>query len=149
MFLAGIIPGVVAAFVALVLGLFVYKEIKLKDLSEIILNTAKTTAIVLFLCGMAMVTAWLLTRARVPFALAELLTSYTTSPLGILLIGNFLLFLVGFVIDLTPAMLILDPILLPVMERVGIDPVYFGVIMLINLGIGLISTFSDVYSRSV
>ena len=129
--------GVVAAFVALVLGLFIYKEITLKDLPEIIINTAKTTAIVLFLCGMAMVTAWLLTRARVPFALAELLTSYTTSPLGILLIANLLLFLVGFVIDLTPAMLILAPILLPVMERVGIDPVYFGVIMSINLGIGL------------
>ena len=131
--------GVVAAFVALVLGLFIYKEITLKDLPEIIINTAKTTAIVLFLCGMAMVTAWLLTRARVPFALAELLTSYTTSPLGILLIANLLLFLVGFVIDLTPAMLILAPILLPVMERVGIDPVYFGVIMSINLGIGLIT----------
>ena len=89
----------VAAFVALVLGLFIYKEITLKDLAELILNTAKTTAIVLFLCGMAM---------------------------------------------LIPA-----PILLPVMERVGIDPVYFGVIMSINLGIGFISTFSDVYSRSV
>ncbi len=131
--------GVVAAFVALVLGLFIYKEITLTDLPEIVINTAKTTAIVLFLCGMAMVTAWLLTRARVPFALAELLTSYTTSPLGILLIANLLLFLVGFVIDLTPAMLILAPILLPVMERVGIDPVYFGVIMSINLGIGLIT----------
>jgi len=131
--------GVVAAFVALLLGLFVYKEINLKDIPEIMLNTAKTTAIVLFLCGMAMVTAWLLTRARVPFTLANMLTSITTSPIGILLITNVLLFLVGFVMDLTPAMLILAPILLPVMERVGIDPVYFGVLMSINLGIGLIT----------
>ncbi|RCW58632.1 MULTISPECIES: TRAP transporter large permease [Halanaerobium] len=131
--------GVVAAFVALLLGLFAYKEITVKDLPEIFLATAKTTAIVLFLCGMAMVTAWLLTMARVPFTLSNLLTSITNSPIGVLLIANVLLFLVGFVMDLTPAMLILAPILLPVMESVGVDPVYFGVIMSINLGIGLIT----------
>lgn len=131
--------GVVAAFTALILGLFVYKEIEFRDLPTILLSTAKVTAVVLFLCGMAMVTAWLLTRARVPFTLAGLLTSLTSSKIGILLITNVLLFLVGFVMDLTPAMLILAPILLPVMQRVGIDPVYFGVIMSINLGIGLIT----------
>lgn len=131
--------GVVAALVSLILGLFVYKEVKLNQLPKIFINTAKTTAIVLFLCGMAMVTAWLLTIAQVPFELADLLTSVTTSPLGVLLIANVLLFLVGFVMDLTPAMLILAPILLPVMESVGIDPVYFGVLMSINLGIGLIT----------
>jgi len=131
--------GVVAAFVALLLGLFAYREITIKDLPAIFLATAKTTAIVLFLCGMAMVTAWLLTMARVPFTLANLLTSITSSPIGVLLIANVLLFLVGFVMDLTPAMLILAPILLPVMKSVGIDPVYFGVIMSINLGIGLIT----------
>lgn len=131
--------GAVAAFVALILGLFVYKEINIKDLPTILLNTAKVTASVLFLCGMAMVTAWLLTRARVPFELANLLTSLTSSKLGILLIANGLLFMVGFVMDLTPAILILAPVLLPVMQQVGIDPVYFGVIMSINLGIGLIT----------
>lgn len=131
--------GVVAAFTALCLGLFVYKEIKVRDLPTIMLNTVKVTAVVLFLCGMAMVTAWLLTMARVPFTLASLLTSLTSSKIGILLIANVLLFLVGFVMDLTPAMLILAPILLPVMQKVGIDPVYFGVIMSINLGIGLIT----------
>lgn len=131
--------GAVAAFVSLILALIVYKEVTVKDLPGILLATAKTTAIVLFLCGMAMVTAWLLTVARVPFELAELLTSLTDSTIGILLITNILLFLVGFVMDLTPAMLILAPILLPVMRQVGIDPVYFGVIMSINLGIGLIT----------
>lgn len=131
--------GVVAAVVSLILGLFVYKEVKVIDLPQILTNTAKTTAIVLFLCGMAMVTAWLLTIAQVPFQLANILTSITTSPLGVLLIANVLLFLVGFVMDLTPAMLILAPILLPVVESVGIDPVYFGVLMSMNLGIGLIT----------
>lgn len=131
--------GAVAAFVTLILGLFVYKQITVRDLPRILLNTAKTTGVVLFLCGMAMGTAWILTRARVPFQLADILTSITTKPILVLLMANVLLFLVGFVMDLTPAMLILAPILLPVMKSVGIDPVYFGVIMSVNLGIGLIT----------
>jgi TRAP-type transport system large permease protein len=131
--------GAVAAVAALLMALFVYREITWRDLPQILLNTAKTTGVVLFLCGMAMVTAWLLTRARVPFELAALLTRYTSSPLAVLLMVNVLLFAVGFVMDLTPAMLILAPILLPVMTSVGIDPVYFGVIMSINLGIGLVT----------
>lgn len=131
--------GAVAAVVALLLGLFYYREISLKDLPRILLSTAKTTAIVLFLCGMAMVSAWLLTRARVPMTLAALLTSIAESKIAILLLCNLLLFLIGFVMDLTPAILILAPILTPVMTQIGIDPVYFGVILCINLGIGLVT----------
>jgi tripartite ATP-independent transporter DctM subunit len=131
--------GAVAAVVALLLALFYYREIKIQDLPRILLSTAKTTAIVLFLCGMAMVSAWLLTRARVPVTLANLLMSITESQLLILLMCNVLLFLVGFVMALTPAILILAPILTPIMAQIGIDPVYFGVIMCINLGIGLIT----------
>ncbi|MBL3538329.1 TRAP transporter large permease [Aminivibrio sp.] len=131
--------GAVSAFVAMILGLFVYKEISFKDLPGIFLSTGKTTATVLYLCGMAMCTAWLLTRARVPFELAAMVQSITDSQLGVLLMTNVLLFFVGFVMDLTPAMLILAPILLPVMQQVGIDPVYFGVLMSVNLGIGLIT----------
>lgn len=131
--------GVVAAFAALFLGLFVFREITFRDLPDILYNTARITAVVLFLCGMAMVTAWLLTRARIPFELANLLTSFTDSPLLVLLMTNVLLFLVGVVMDLTPAMLILAPILMPAMQKFGIDPVYFGVIMSMNLGIGLIT----------
>lgn len=131
--------GAVASVVALFLSLVLYREIKISDLPTILLNTAKTTAIVLYLCGMAMVSAWLLTRARVPANVALLLTSITENPLLILLLCNVLLFLIGFVMDLTPAMLILAPILAPAMAQAGIDPVYFGVIMSINLGIGLIT----------
>lgn len=131
--------GAVAAVMSLFLALFYYKEIKIRDLPRILLSTAKTTAIVLFLCGMAMVSAWLLTRARVPVSLANLLTGITDSKLIILLLCNLLLFLIGFVMDLTPAILILAPILTPVMAAIGVDPVYFGVIMCINLGIGLIT----------
>ncbi len=131
--------GAVAAVAALLIGLFYYKEITIRDLPRILLATAKTTAIVLFLCGMAMVSAWLLTRARVPASLADMLTNLTQSKLVILLISNLMLFLIGFVMDLTPAILILAPILTPVMDAVGVDPVYFGVIMSINLGIGLVT----------
>lgn len=131
--------GAAAAVVALCLGLFYYREITLRDLPGILLATVKTTAIVLFLCGMAMVSAWLLTRARVPVSLANLLTGATEARLPVLLLCNLLLFLIGFVMDLTPAILILAPILTPVMARIGIDPVYFGVIMCINLGIGLVT----------
>ncbi|MBN2658891.1 MAG: TRAP transporter large permease [Spirochaetales bacterium] len=131
--------GAVSAVVALFLGLFYYKEIKLRDLPRILLSSARTTAIVLFLCGMAMVSAWLLTRAHVPTDLARLLTSITQSKILILLMANLLLFLIGFIMDLIPAILILAPILTPVMVQVGIDPVFFGVIMSINLGIGLIT----------
>ncbi len=131
--------GAVAAVVALLLGLFYYREISIRDLPRILLATAKTTAIVLFLCGMAMVSAWLLTRARVPMTLAALLTSITESKIAILLLCNLLLFLIGFVMDLTPAILILAPILTPVMTQIGIDPVYFGIILCINLGIGLVT----------
>ncbi|MDA3810839.1 MAG: TRAP transporter large permease [Spirochaetaceae bacterium] len=131
--------GAVAAVVALFLALFYYKEIKFRDLPKILLASARTTAIVLFLCGMAMVSAWLLTRAHVPVTLANLLTSMTESKILILLMCNLLLFLIGFIMDLTPAILILAPILTPVMVQIGIDPVYFGVIMCINLGIGLIT----------
>jgi tripartite ATP-independent transporter DctM subunit len=131
--------GAIASVVALFLSLVLYREIRISELPVILLNTAKTTAIVLYLCGMAMVSAWLLTRARVPANLAFLLTSITENPLLILLMCNVLLFLIGFVMDLTPAMLILAPILAPAMAQAGIDPVYFGVIMSINLGIGLIT----------
>ncbi len=131
--------GAVSAFVAMILGLFVYKEISFKDLPGIFLSTGKTTATVLYLCGMAMGTAWLLTRAQVPHELTHLITSVTSSQIGVLVMTNILLFFVGFVMDLTPAMLILAPILMPVMEQAGIDPVYFGVLMSVNLGIGLIT----------
>lgn len=130
--------GVVAAAVALLLSLF-YREIRLKDLPALFAATARTTAIVTFLLGMAMVSAWLLTRVGVPRQLAVLLGSITGSPTVIMLFATALLLIVGLVMDLTPAMLILAPIFLPVMEQFGVDPVYFGVIMSIALGIGLVT----------
>lgn len=130
--------GVVAAVVALLLSLF-YREVHLRDLPSLFAATARMTAIVTFLLGMAMVSAWLLTRAQVPFQLAALLSSATGSPTVVMLFAVALLLVVGLVMDLTPAMLILAPIFLPVMTEFGVDPVYFGVVMSVALGIGLVT----------
>lgn len=131
--------GVVAAIMALLLGLFVFKELKIKDLPQVIFNTSKTTASVLFLCGNASVTAYLLTLAQVPQELAIMFGSLSDNPMVIIIVANILLLLVGFVMDITPAILILGPVLLPVMTNFGVDPVFWGVIMCVNLGIGLIT----------
>ncbi len=131
--------GVVAAIMALLLGLFVFKELKIKDLPQVIFNTSKTTASVLFLCGNASVTAYLLTLAQVPQELAIMFASLSENPMVIIIVANILLLLVGFVMDITPAILILGPVLLPVMTNFGVDPVFWGVIMCVNLGIGLIT----------
>nr|WP_319521008.1 TRAP transporter large permease [uncultured Sphaerochaeta sp.] len=131
--------GVVAAILALLLGLFVFKELKIKDLPQVIFNTSKTTASVLFLCGNASVTAYLLTLAQVPQELAIMFGSLSENPMVIIIVANVLLLLVGFVMDITPAILILGPVLLPVMTNFGVDPIFWGVIMCVNLGIGLIT----------
>lgn len=131
--------GVIAAILALVLSIGVYRQVKLKELPMLLLETAKVTAVVLFLCGMAMVTAWLLTVARVPQEMVALITGISENPVVVLLLMNAMLLLVGLVMDLTPAILILAPILVPVARTVGLDPVFFGVIMCMNLGIGLIT----------
>ena len=131
--------GVVAAIVALILGMVVFRELKIRDLPQFLFKTSKTTASVLFLCGNASVTAYLLTLAQVPQELAMMFSTISDNPVVILIVANILLLLVGFVMDITPAILILGPVLLPVMTRFGIDPVFWGVIMCMNLGIGLIT----------
>ncbi len=145
--IGGIISGyftpteaaVIAVVYALVVSLFVYKELKMTDLPKILIDTAKTTGIVMLVAGTAMVVAWLLTVVRIPQSIATTILSISDNPLIVLLIVNFFLLLVGSVMDLTPALLILGPVLLPVALAVGIDPVFFGVMMVINLGIGLVT----------
>ncbi|SDK06206.1 TRAP transporter large permease [Natronincola ferrireducens] len=145
--IGGIISGyftpteaaVVSVVYALIVSLFIYKEMTLKDLPKILIDTGKTTGIVMLVAGTAMVVAWLLTVVRIPQSIAATILSISESPIIVLLIINFFLLLVGSVMDLTPALLILAPVLLPVATAVGIDPVFFGVMMVINLGIGLVT----------
>jgi len=131
--------AVIAVVYALVVSLFVYKEMTVKDLPKILIETGRTTGTVMFVAGSAMVVAWLLTVVQIPQSIAVTILSITDNPFIVLLIVNFFLLLVGMVMDLTPALLILAPVLLPVALQVGIDPVFFGVMMVINLGIGLVT----------
>lgn len=145
--IGGIISGyftpteaaVVSVVYALIVSLFIYKEMTIKDIPKILVDTGKTTGIVMLVAGTAMVVAWLLTIVRIPQTIAATILSISESPIVVLLIINFFLLLVGSVMDLTPALLILAPVLLPVATAVGIDPVFFGVMMVINLGIGLVT----------
>ena len=131
--------AVVAAFYALFVGLFIYREMELKDLSHVLVTAAKTTSVVMFVAAAAMVSAWLITVADVPGEMARLLGGLVNQPLALMLLINLILLAVGLVMDLTPAILIFTPVFLPLAKMAGIDPVYFGIVMVINLCIGLLT----------
>ncbi|MBY6052192.1 TRAP transporter large permease [Cytobacillus firmus] len=131
--------AVVAAFYALFVGLFIYRELKLEELYQVLIASAKTTSVVMFVAAAAMVSAWLITVANVPAEIAGYMGSLVESPLILMLVIMIFLLLIGLVMDLTPAILIFTPVLLPLVKMAGIDPVYFGIVMVINLCIGLIT----------
>jgi tripartite ATP-independent transporter DctM subunit len=146
--LGGIISGVytpteaavVAVVYAFVIGLFVYRELRFAHIPEILVQAAKSTSIVLLVCGAATAAGYLLTIAQIPPLLtATILRLSGGTPWLVMFWINVLLLMVGCVMDLTPALLILGPILLPVAVKFGYDPVYFGVVMVVNLCIGLIT----------
>lgn len=129
--------AVAAVFYALVVSLIIHRELRPSDLFGIVIRTARLTGMVLFLLAMAMIVAWLLTTALVPQQLVLAAGELSTNPYVILGILSLLLLAVGVVMDLTPAILILAPIMTPIAVATGVDPVYFGVIMSFVLGIGL------------
>jgi TRAP-type transport system large permease protein len=131
--------AVAAVFYALLVSMLIHRELRPKDLIGITVRTARLTGMVLFLLAMAMIVAWLLTTALVPQQLGQSAAELSTNPYVILGILSVLLLAVGVVMDLTPAILILAPIMTPIAATVGIDPVYFGVIMSFVLGIGLVT----------
>lgn len=131
--------AVAALFYSLIISVFVYREITLRDLWGMLVRTARLTGMVLFLLATASIVAWFLTTSAVPQSLVATFSEFSTNPFVILLIMSGLLLLVGVVMDLTPAMVILAPIMVPVVESAGVDPVYFGVLMSFVLGIGLIT----------
>ncbi len=130
--------GVFSSVYALIISFF-YREIKIKDLPEVALSTVKTTGVVLFLAAAATVTGYAITVAQIPNQLVSLLTGISNDPMILMLLMMILLLFVGAVMDMTPAVLIFTPVLLPIATSVGIDPVYFGIMMVINLSIGLIT----------
>lgn len=131
--------GAVAAFYALFVALFVYKELKIKQLYQVFLAAAKTTAVVMFLVAAAQVTGWLITIAELPHMMTALLEPLIDTPTLLLIVVMLFVFLIGMVMDLTPTVLILTPVLMPLVEEAGINPIYFGVLFILNTSIGLIT----------
>jgi tripartite ATP-independent transporter DctM subunit len=132
--------AVIAVVYAFFVSFFIYKELKLSDLPKILVNSAKSTAVVMLVCGAATSTAYFITTAQIPVLLSSTLLHFAgNSKIVLMLLINILLLLVGCVMDLTPALLIMAPILLPIVSKFGLDPVYFGVIVVVNLCIGLIT----------
>ncbi|WP_085522239.1 TRAP transporter large permease [Tuberibacillus sp. Marseille-P3662] len=131
--------SVVAVFFALVIGVFVYRELKISDLYDVFLSAAKTTSVVMLVAAAAIVAAWLITVAHVPQDMAHLLEPFMDSRIQLMLVISILILAVGCVMDLTPAILIFTPVLLPIAEMAHIDPVYFGIVIIINLSVGLIT----------
>ncbi|MGC3963877.1 MAG: TRAP transporter large permease subunit [Rhodocyclaceae bacterium] len=131
--------AVTAAAYSLVVGLFVYREIKLTETYRLFLNAAKTTSIVMFLVAAASVSAWLITAADIPMQLAGLLAPVMDKPVLLTLTLMLMVLLIGTAMDLTPTVLIMTPVLMPILKQGNIDPVYFGVLFIMNVSIGLIT----------
>ena len=122
---------------AFLLSVVVYREIPLRDLPGICLQTGITTAVVMLLIGASSAMSWIMTMANIPQTVSHALMGMSDSPFVILLTINLLLLVVGFFMDMTPALLIFTPILLPVAVKLGLTPIHFGIIMITNLCIGL------------
>lgn len=142
--IGGIITGIftateasaIAVLYSFLLGLF-YKEISLPKMPKILIDSSATTAIVMLLIGASMSMSWVLSYENIPQNISTTLLALSDNPVIILLIINVLLLFVGIFMDMTPAVLIFTPIFLPVVTTLGLDPVHFGIIMILNLCIGL------------
>ncbi len=131
--------AVVAAFYALVIALGVHREMKLSAVYGVLLRAAKTTALVMFLCAGAQVAAYMITLADLPGVLSAFLGPLVDNPRLLMAVMMLTLIAVGTTLDLTPTILILGPVLLPIATKAGIDPVYFGLMFILNGSIGLIT----------
>ncbi len=145
MVIGGIVAGIftateaaaVAVLYTLILSVFIYREVRFSELPQILLRAAATTSIVMLLVGASMAMSWIMAYENIPHHVTAVLLSLTENPLMVLLLINALLLSVGIFMDIAPAVLIFTPIFLPVVTELGIDPVHFGIIMVMNLSIGL------------
>lgn len=131
--------AVVAAAYAVFVATVIYRELTFKKFYHILLAAGRSTAMVMFLVGCAMVAAWLITVAQLPQQLAEMLGPLVDSPRLLMAVIMLLVLCVGMVMDLSPTILILVPLLMPIVKMAGIDPTYFGLMFVINCSIGLLT----------
>ena len=131
--------AVISVYYALIVSLFIYKEIKFKDLWGILVEAIKTFTPILFILAASTAFSRVLTLMQVPQTVSSFILGNFSSKVIILLVINVFLLIVGMVMDTTPAILILTPILLPIAQGIGMDPIQFGVIMVVNLAIGFVT----------
>jgi C4-dicarboxylate transporter, DctM subunit len=131
--------SVVAVFYALIVGLFIHRELTLKDLIPVFRKSVISSAVIMFIIANAGLFAYLVTRAGIPEALGTWLTEVLQSPMWFLLGVNAALFVIGMFIETSAAIIVLAPILVPVAVHFGVDPVHFGMIMVVNLALGMIT----------
>jgi tripartite ATP-independent transporter DctM subunit len=131
--------AVVAAFYALFVSVVIYRSLSITTIYKCLAGAAKTTSVVMFLVAAAMVTSWLITIANVTGTITEFLGPLIDNPLLLMLMINVILVIVGTAMDMTPTILIMAPVLMPVILEAGIDPVYFGVLFIMNCSIGLLT----------
>ncbi len=127
----------IAVAYAGILGVLIYRELPISALPDLLLRSAKTTGVVFLLIAASQAMAWVLTRQQIPQAVADAMLSLSKSPIVLLLIINLTLLVVGTFMDMTPAVLIFTPIFLPVAVGLGMDPTHFGIVLIMNLCIGL------------
>ncbi|WP_226571588.1 TRAP transporter large permease [Mangrovibacter yixingensis] len=145
--MGGILGGVftateasaIAVVYTFILSVLVYREVKWRDLPKLILESVVTTSIVLLLIGVSVGMSWAMTNADIPYMISDAMMGISDNPLIILLMINVVLLVVGIFMDMTPAVLIFTPIFLPIAQTLGMDPVHFGIMMVANLCIGLLT----------
>jgi len=145
--LGGILSGVftatesaaIAVIWAFFVTMFIYRDYKWKDLPKLVHRTVKTLTIVMILIGFAAAFGWVMTLMMIPQQITAAITSLSSNQVVVLMLINVLLLALGTLMDMAPLILIMTPILMPVVKSIGIDPVHFGMIMMVNLGIGLLT----------
>ena len=145
--MGGILSGIftatessaIAVIYTIIIGAFVYRTLGWDRFSKAAIQSVKITAMVLMIIGAATAFGYALAILEAPTKLAELITNITSNPILVLLIINVILLCLGTFMDMSPLIVITTPILLPVVMEVGVDPVHFGIIMMLNLGIGLVT----------
>ena len=131
--------GAIAVFYSMFLSMGVYREVKFSEFPSLLLKSAETTAIVLLLIAASTAMSWLLSFENIPQTFSDFLLALSDNPIIILLLINIVLIVVGAFLDMTPAVLIFTPIFLPVAMQLGMSPLQFGIMMVLNLSIGLCS----------
>ena len=131
--------AVISVFYALIISLFIYKSLKVTDLYKILVDSVKTYTTIIFIIAAATGFARILTFMKVPTLITQGISSTVSSKIALLILINVILLIVGMFMDTTPAILILTPILVPLVKQYGVDPIYFGIIMVVNLAIGFVT----------